>query len=82
MTARQYLDCSNMFDTGEVSYVTHNVINLELNNMEEYVNKMSEARAKKIDDGVFLALRPKPWWLPKFIWYRLIKMLIKINYFI
>jgi len=50
--------------------------------MEEYVNKMSKDRAKKIDDGVFLALRPKPWWLPKFIWYRLIKMLIKINYFI
>jgi len=60
---------------------TLDYLKTEMNYMDKYVDKMMDIKAKKIDDGVFLSLRTKPRFLPKAIWYKLIKMFININYF-
>lgn len=44
--------------------------------IEGVLRKAGREQTFKIEEYVKLQLQPKPWWLPQFLWYCLLKRLL------
>lgn len=50
--------------------------------MKKIVEKASEEMAQKVERYIELHIRPKPWWLPDFLWKKLLGKLLILDEFI
>ena len=49
--------------------------------METIVNKLSEGIAIKIEEYIKLNIQPKPKWLPEFLWKKILKRLLILEFY-
>lgn len=47
--------------------------------LENYTRQMQEGHAFMIDKNFWMVVRPKPWWMPAFLYKMVIKNLIEFN---
>jgi len=49
--------------------------------METIVNKLSNGIAIKIEEYIKLNIQPKPKWLPEFLWKKILKRLLILEFY-
>lgn len=49
--------------------------------METIVNKLSDGMTIKIEEYIKLNIQPKPKWLPEFLWKKILKRLLILEFY-
>jgi len=51
---------------------------MPIDTLEGYCNRMGYELARKIDDSMGIAIKPKPWWMPRFLYEAVIRKSVEI----